>query len=176
MTLAKTHWAPASAGTTSARHIGIVGVSAEGAALCYRTLCSEGAALFGRHAHPEVTMHTYPLAAYMRHIDAGDWDAVGELLLSSAARLQLAGADLLICPDNTVHQAIDIVRGKSPLPWLHIAEEVAAVARNYADNVSVVPSVPDAVRAALADATPQDMVLITGSFYTVGEVPPSFWQ
>jgi len=56
------------------------------------------------------------------------------------------------------------------------AEEVAAVARNYADNVSVVPSVPDAVRAALTDATPQDMVLITGSFYTVGEVPPSFWQ
>ncbi len=56
------------------------------------------------------------------------------------------------------------------------AEEVAAVARNYADNVSIIHSVPDAVRAALDDATLQDMVLITGSFYTVGEVPPSFWQ
>ena len=36
--------------------------------------------------------------------------------------------DLLICPDNTAHQAIDLVRDRSPLPWLHIAEEVAAVA------------------------------------------------
>jgi aspartate racemase len=110
------------------KHIGILGVSAEGAALCYRTICAEGAALLGRHAHPEVTMHTYPLADYMRPIEAGDWSAVGDLLLSSAAKLQKTGADLLICPDNTAHQAIDLVRDRSPLPWLHIAEEVAAVA------------------------------------------------
>lgn len=110
------------------KHVGIVGVSAEGAALCYRTLCVEGAELIGRHGHPEVTLHTYSLADYMRHIDAGDWSAVGELLLSSVAHLQRSGAELLICPDNTVHQAIDLVRDRSPLPWLHIAEEVAAVA------------------------------------------------
>jgi len=110
------------------RHIGIVGVSAEGAALCYRTVCVEGATLLGRHAHPEVTMHTFPLADYMRHIDAGDWGAVGDMLLSSVAKLQTSGVDLLICPDNTVHQAIDLVRDRSPLPWLHIAQEVAAVA------------------------------------------------
>jgi aspartate racemase len=111
-----------------AKHIGIVAVSAEGAALCYRTVCVEGAALLGRHAHPQVTMHTYPLADYMRHIEAGKWDAVGEILLSSAEKLRKAGADLLICPDNTAHQAVDIIRDQSPLPWLHIAEEVAAVA------------------------------------------------
>jgi len=110
------------------RHVGIVGVSAEGAALCYRTICVEGAALLGRHAHPEVTMHTFPLADYMHHIDAGDWAAVGDMLLSSAAKLQTTGVELLICPDNTVHQAIDLVRDRSPLPWLHIAQEVAAVA------------------------------------------------
>ena len=110
------------------KHIGIVGVSAEGAALCYRTVCVEGAALLGRHAHPEVTMHTFSLADYMRCIEAGDWGAVGELLLSSIAKLQKTGVELLICPDNTAHQAIDLVRDRSPLPWLHIAEEVAAVA------------------------------------------------
>jgi aspartate racemase len=66
------------------RHIGIVGVSAEGAALCYRTVCVEAAALLGRHAHPEVTMHTFSLADYMRHIEADDWNAAGDLLLSSA--------------------------------------------------------------------------------------------
>ena len=110
------------------RHIGIVGVSAEGAALCYRTVCVEGASLLGRHAHPEVTMHTYPLADYMRHVDAARWEDVGTMLLSSAEKLRRVGADLLICPDNTVHQAIDLVRDRSPLPWLHIAEEVASVA------------------------------------------------
>jgi aspartate racemase len=109
-------------------HIGIVGVSAEGAALCYRTICAEGAALLGPHAHPEVTMHTYPLAEYMRHIDAGRWDQVVEMLLASAEKLHAVGAELLICPDNTVHPAVDLVRDRSPLPWLHIAEEVATVA------------------------------------------------
>lgn len=110
------------------KHIGIVAVSAEGAALCYRTICCEAAAQLGRHAHPAMTMHTYPLAEYMRHIDADRWDAAGELLLASANVLAGAGAELLICPDNTVHQAFDLVRHRSPATWLHIAEEVAAAA------------------------------------------------
>jgi aspartate racemase len=111
-----------------ARHIGIVAVSAEGAALCYRTICAEGAAILGPHDHPQVTMHTYPLAAYMEHVDADRWYEAGQLLLSSANILAQAGADLLICPDNTLHQALDLVRKQAPAPWLHIAEEVATVA------------------------------------------------
>jgi aspartate racemase len=111
-----------------AKHIGIVGVSAEGAALCYRTICVEGAERLGRHAHPEITMHTYPLADYMRYIEADNWAGVADLLLSSAAKLRTSGAELLVCPDNTVHQAIDLVQDRLPLPWLHIATEVATVA------------------------------------------------
>ena len=111
------------------RHIGIVGCSAEGAALCYRTICVEGAGIFGRHNHPEVTMHTFPLAAHMKLIEAGRWQDEGELLLESARKLADAGADFFICPDNTAHQAVDLIRDRSPRPWLHIAEEVAAVAR-----------------------------------------------
>jgi aspartate racemase len=110
------------------KHIGIVAVSAEGAALCYRTVCVEGASILGPHAHPEVTMHTYPLSAYMRHIDAGRWEEVASMLLASAEKLRQAGADLFICPDNTAHQAIDLIRDRSPVPWLHIAEEVSRVA------------------------------------------------
>jgi aspartate racemase len=107
-------------------HIGIVACSAEGAALCYRTICVEGAALLGRpHAHPEVTMHTHSLAAYMDCIYRGDWQGVAELMLASARKLAGAGADFLICPDNTIHQALSGVVPRSPLPWLHIAGEVA---------------------------------------------------
>jgi aspartate racemase len=112
----------------STKHIGNVAVSAEGAALCYRTICAEGAAVLGPHAHPEVTMHTYPLARYMRDVDSVGWEDAGRLLLASAAKLAEAGADFVICPDNTIHQALDPVRDASPVPWLHIAEEVVALA------------------------------------------------
>lgn len=111
-----------------ARHIGIVACSAEGAALCYRTICVEGAALMGAHGHPEVSMHTPSLADYMACIYRDDWPGVGELMLASADKLKKAGADFLICPDNTIHQALPHVLRRSPLPWLHIAEVVAAEA------------------------------------------------
>jgi aspartate racemase len=110
------------------QHIGIVGCSAEGAAICYRTICIEGAPFLGAHAHPEVSMHTPSLAEYMNRIYCGDWQGVGELMLSSANKLAKLGADFLICPDNTIHQAFRYVEPHSPLPWLHIVEVVAAQA------------------------------------------------
>lgn len=113
------------------QHIGIVGCSAEGAALCYRTICTEGAALLGPHAHPEVSLHTPSLAGYLACLERGDLRGVAELMLYSANKLAQIGAGFLICPDNTIHQAYDLVAPRSPLPWLHIAEIVAdeAVAR-----------------------------------------------
>jgi aspartate racemase len=109
-------------------HIGIVACSAEGAALCYKTICVEGAGLMGPHAHPEVSLHTHSLADYVDRLDRGDRAGVAELMLSSAHKLARAGADFLICPDNTIHQAMSHVLPHSPLPWLHIAEVVAAEA------------------------------------------------
>lgn len=115
------------------RHIGIVACSAEGAALCYRTICTEGAALLGPHAHPEVSMHTFPLADYVACLDRGDWHGVGELMLASAEKLASVGAELLICPDNTIHAALPHIASRLPRPWLHIADAVAAeaVARGH---------------------------------------------
>ncbi len=113
------------------RHIGIVGCSAEGAALCYRTICTEAEAVMGEHRHPEVSMHTYPLADYMRFIEADDWDGVAGLMSASAGKLAEIGADFAICPDNTIHQAFDLAAADSPIPWLHIAEVVAAAAQAH---------------------------------------------
>ena len=116
-----------------AAHIGIVACSAEGAALCYRTICLEGGQLFGPAGHPETSLHSHSFAAYMRCIDSADWAGVAELMLSSAHKLARAGADFLICPDNTIHQAMPWVLRRSSLPWLHIAEVVAdyAVQRGF---------------------------------------------
>jgi aspartate racemase len=50
-------------------------------------------------------------------------------LLESADKLVRAGAQLLICPDNTIHQGLDLVRDRSPMPWIHIAEEVTREAK-----------------------------------------------
>jgi aspartate racemase len=115
------------------KHIGIVGCSSEGAALCYRTVCLEAETLMGKHAHPEVTLHTISLAEYMKHVSNENWNAVAALMLRSAQALHRAGADFLICPDNTIHQALTDVLPDSPLPWLHIAEEVGneAKRRNF---------------------------------------------
>lgn len=112
-----------------AKHIGIVACSAEGAALCYRAICAQAPSKMGEHRHPEITMHTHPLSEYMVHIGAGEWEKVGQLMLSSAHKVAQAGADFAICPDNTIHQAFDLVVPKSPIPWLHIAELVAEQAR-----------------------------------------------
>jgi aspartate racemase len=115
------------------KHIGIVACSAEGAALCYRTICLEGPELLGRHAHPEVSMHTPSFAEYVKYLDRDDWRGVSELMLASAQKLARIGADFLICPDNTIHQSLAYVEPRLPLPWLHIAEVVAdeAVKRGF---------------------------------------------
>lgn len=65
---------------------------------------------------------------YSRFLDAGDWKAVGDLMLDSAERLASAGAQLLVCPDNTIHRALPDIVDRSPLPWLHLAEVVASTA------------------------------------------------
>lgn len=115
------------------QHIGIVGCSAEGAALCYRTICNEGSKLLGPYAHPEVSVHTPSFSAYTDCLDRDDEQGIADLMLASAAKLADIGADFLICPDNTIHLAFARVEPKSPRPWLHIAEVVAdeAVARGY---------------------------------------------
>lgn len=82
----------------------------------------------GAHAHPEITMHTFPLSKYMCHIECADWRAVADLMIASGEKLATAGADFLICPDNTIHQAHAMAQAGSRRPWLNIAEEVAKVA------------------------------------------------
>jgi len=101
--------------------------------LCYRTICEKGAQVLGPHGHPEVTMHTHSFAAYVECLNRNDWEGVAELMLDSARKLEGAGAEFLICPDNTIHQAMSLVEPASPLRWLHIAEVVAdeAVERVY---------------------------------------------
>jgi len=140
-----------------AQHIGIVACSGEGAALCYRTIYLEGAERMGPHNHPEISLHNHSLAEYMKFISRDDWAGVAELMMSSAEKLARAGVDFLICPDNTIHQAFDLVAHRSPRPWLHIAQVVAGEAKRQGyQRVGVLgtkylmegPVYPDSLQAA----------------------------
>ncbi len=84
--------------------------------------------MLGKHGHPEVTMHGLSFADYSECLDRDDWDGVGELMLASAHTLAKAGAQFLIGPDNTFHQALPRIASRLPLPWLHIGDVVAAEA------------------------------------------------
>jgi aspartate racemase len=111
-----------------AKHIGIVGVSYEGAALCYQSICAEAASVMGEHRHPEITIHSFPLADYLRFVSESDWEGVAGLLIESAERVARAGADFAICPANTAHEAFKFIGSRSPIPWLHIVEVVGEAA------------------------------------------------
>jgi aspartate racemase len=112
------------------KHIGIVACSAEGAALCYQTICRDALQVLGKNDHPRITMDSIPLAAWMPAFDAGDSPALARVMLESTHVLAAAGADFAICPDNSAHVAWDDVQAATPIPWLHIARVVGSEARS----------------------------------------------
>jgi aspartate racemase len=113
-----------------AKHIGIVACSPEGAALCYRTICKEAHKQMGKHMNPEVSIHSVSFDQYIGLFEARKWDDVAKLMLASSKKLASMGADFAICPDNTVHEAYDLVAPNSPIPWMSILEEVGKEAKN----------------------------------------------
>ena len=122
-------------------HVGIVCCTAEGTALCYTTITSLAQEKYGAHHHPEITMHTPPLADYMIHLQRGDLEGVAGVMLRSAEKLAQAGADFIICPNNTIHTAFDQMGDRSPIPWMHMAEVVAdRVIENGLGNVALLGS------------------------------------
>ncbi len=107
------------------RHLGILGHSTEGAALCFRAFCQVGFAELGPHEHPDVTLDCITMARSMPLWDAGDHQAIRHILSESLHRLAAAGADFFVCPDNTAHLALEEEGDELPLPGLHIADVVA---------------------------------------------------
>ena len=120
------------------KHIGIVACSAEGAALCYQTICRDALALVGKNDHPRITMDSIAMARWLPAFERRDWAGVAAFMLESARLLAEAGADFAICPDNSAHLAWAEVQAATPIPWLHIARVVGEeAARRGARRVGV---------------------------------------
>ncbi len=108
------------------KHIGIVAVSPEGAAIFYREIFRQAKRHIAEpHEHPRVTLHSEPLAQYIDRVRAGDWHAVAELLQRSANHLAHCGAHFCLSPDNAVQHAVHLAQSGSPIPWLTMPELVA---------------------------------------------------
>jgi len=122
-----------------ARHFGIVGVSPEGAAICYRQVFHHGAEMLPPHLQPVVSVHNLPFADYVRAIRKDDWLGVGEMLRESANKLASIGAEFCFSPDNAVQQAVQIAEVGCPIPWLKMTDAVGgAIARDGRNTVGVI--------------------------------------
>jgi aspartate racemase len=113
---------------TKSKHIGVVACSVEGAALCFREIAAYSRKFMGEHLHPQVTLSCIAMGEWMPAFDCGDIAGVAEFMLRETEIVAQAGAQLAICPDNSAHLAFQHVAARSPIPWLHIAEEVAKAA------------------------------------------------
>jgi len=114
------------------KQIGIVGVSPEGASLCYQQLFRHAAVMLEPHMHPTVCVHNIPLAQYVDAVRRDDWRQVANLLRDSAQRLAAIGAQFCFTPDNAVQHAVQLAEVSSTIPWLKMTNAVAE--RIAADN------------------------------------------
>ena len=114
--------------STKSKHIGVVACSVEGAALCFREIAAYSRKLMGEHLHPQVTLSCIAMGEWLPAFNRGDYEGVAEFMLRETQIVAQAGAQLAICPDNSAHRAFKWVAARSPIPWLHIAEEVAKAA------------------------------------------------
>ncbi len=122
-----------------ARAIGVVAVSHFASSLCHRKLAERASAVPDPGARPTIIVHNQPLATYVQAMLAGDWTAVGDMLVRSAQALARAGADFCVMPDNLAHHAAHFAAEASPIPWLNMIDIVAErVARDGRNVVGIV--------------------------------------
>jgi len=103
-------------------HIGIVGVSPEGSALCIRSISREASRRLKPSEQPRLSLHNEPLPMYINAIRQGDWPAVASLLRLSAEKLASLGAEFCVTPDHAVQYALDLASHESVIPWVGIPE------------------------------------------------------
>lgn len=109
------------------KHIGIVGITAEGSALCYRLIVSKAAELFGTPVkHPEITIHNFSFDEYFTAgpTEGEGWSRVHDKILLSIEKLKVAGSDFIIIPANTIHHDFKYLEKKSTLPIINMIDIV----------------------------------------------------
>lgn len=81
--------------------------------------------LGGTHS-ADLIIRSYDFAAIEELQEAGDWEGAGRLLAGDAARLETAGAELIVLCTNTMHILAPSIEGSIGVPFLHVADATAA--------------------------------------------------
>ncbi|MEC3885146.1 amino acid racemase [Halobacillus sp. HZG1] len=122
---------------SSFKHIGIVSVTAVGAALCYKEIVTKSISRYNRS--PEISMHAHPQNEYI----TDDFSYLTNLLLESVEIVKNSGAEFAVIPANTAHYVFDEVQENSSIPLLNIIDlTVEECVKNDIRKVSVLGTFP----------------------------------
>ncbi len=119
--------------------IGIIGgMSPESTVLYYQAVNRETNRRLGSNRSADIVMHSVDFEEIVRLQKSGNWAAAGRVLAASAAKLETAGADLLLLATNTMHKVAPAIEAAVKIPLLHIVDATAAaVKRQGLDTVGL---------------------------------------
>lgn len=110
--------------------IGLLGgMSWESTALYYQIINRTVAEQLGGLHSAKIVLHSVDFAQIAALQSAGEWEQAGHLLAQLAAKLELAGADLLVLCTNTMHKVAQTIEARVQIPLLHIADPTAQAIR-----------------------------------------------
>jgi aspartate racemase len=104
----------------------IGGTSWHSTAMYYEQINRGVARRRGAGASAPLLIESLDFERYHHLQQVGDWDAVAEMLVDSAVRLEGAGAEGLILCSNTAHKLYDRIDGDIRIPMIHIGDVTAA--------------------------------------------------
>jgi len=106
--------------------IGLLGgMSWESSIEYERMINTEVRARLGGVHSADLLIRSYDFAAIEELQADGDWDGAGRLLAADAARLEAAGADLIVLCTNTMHRVAAAIEAAIAVPFLHLADATA---------------------------------------------------
>ncbi len=106
--------------------IGILGgMSWESSVEYERIINTEVRERLGGVHSADLLIRSYDFDAIEELQETGEWEAAGRLLANDAARLERAGAELIVLATNTMHKVAPQIEAAISIPFLHIADATA---------------------------------------------------
>jgi aspartate racemase len=104
----------------------IGGMSWVSTAMYYQAINKGVAKRLGGLASAPLLLESLDFAQVGQLQGAGEWEALSDLMIASAKRLEAAGAQALVLCSNTAHRMHDWIDGEIKIPMLHIGDVTAA--------------------------------------------------
>lgn len=104
--------------------IGIIGITAEGASICYKTIVNESSKKLGQFTNPEIILLQPNFNEILQAQKSGDWDKVAEIIINAGKKLITLGVGKIVIPANSIHFAIDKIKKELNVQVVNVLEVV----------------------------------------------------